>query len=53
MLKFIQTYPAIVNDSTGAGGLNHVKPSPSDDSIAVETDPLTHRDSISLTSSID
>ncbi len=26
MLKFIQTYPAIVNDSTGAGGLNHVKP---------------------------
>lgn len=26
MLKFIQTYPAIVNDGTGAGGLNHVKP---------------------------
>lgn len=26
MLKFIQTYPAIVNGSTGAGGLNYVKP---------------------------
>ena len=27
MLKFIQTYPAITGDSTGAGGLNPVKPS--------------------------
>ena len=26
MLKFIQSYPAIVNDRTGAGGLNHLKP---------------------------
>ncbi len=26
MLKFIQTYPDIVNDPTGAGGLNSVKP---------------------------
>ena len=27
MLSFIQTYPDIVNDSTGAGGLNPTKPS--------------------------
>lgn len=26
MLKFIQTYPDIINDTTGAGGLNSVKP---------------------------
>ena len=26
MLRFIQTYPAIVNDPTGAGGLNSAKP---------------------------
>ena len=27
MLKFIQTYPAIINDTTGAGGLNSTRPS--------------------------
>lgn len=26
MLSFIQTYPDIINDTTGAGGLDHVKP---------------------------
>ncbi len=27
MLEFLQTYPDIVNDPTGAGGLDHAKPS--------------------------
>lgn len=27
MLKFIQTYPTIINDTTGAGGLNSTRPS--------------------------
>lgn len=26
VLSFLQTYPDIVNDTTGAGGLNHIKP---------------------------
>lgn len=26
VLEFLQTYPDIVNDPTGAGGLNHIKP---------------------------
>jgi hypothetical protein len=26
MLEFIQTYPTVVNDSSGAGGLDHVRP---------------------------
>ena len=35
MLEFLQTYPDIINDHTGAGGLNHERPA----MVAVPEDP--------------